>query len=176
MKADADLPVAGALLITPDIHHDARGFFATTADDDLIPEAPWSRYCVARSQRGVIRGLHVRPGAGEAKLVRCARGAVFDVIADLRQDSPTFMATFSIQLDGDKQISLYVPPGCAHGYQALSGIADVAYRIDGRYDPDADLAVAWDDPELAISWPLPPWHMSQRDQAGLSAAGAVRLL
>ncbi len=173
--------IAGALLFTPAPHADERGFFCRTFDSDVIRDAGLNPHCfvqdsVSRSSRGVIRGLHARGGAGEAKLVRCSYGAVFDVIVDLRPASPTYLNWESFELDGLAQVSLYVPAGCAHGFQALTDPADVAYRIDRAHDPAQDLTIAFDDPALAIPWPLPVSVMSQRDRrAGPLATAAEHL-
>ena len=120
--------------------------------------------------------MHVRRGAGEAKLVRCSYGAIFDVIVDLRPDSPTYRNWESFELRDDEQISLYVPAGCAHGFQARTGPADVSYRIDRAYDPSEDVTIAFDDPELAIPWPLPVAAMSARDRGAPSLADAMKML
>ena len=106
--------IAGALLFEPVPHHDERGFFCRTADTDVLREAgldpaAFVQDSVSRSARGVVRGLHLRSGDGEAKLVRCSSGAIFDVIADLRPGSPTYRNTQSFRLDGDTQVTLYVP-------------------------------------------------------------------
>jgi dTDP-4-dehydrorhamnose 3,5-epimerase len=119
---------------------------------------------VSRSAKGVLRGLHLRAGQGEAKLVRCSYGAVFDVIIDLRPESPTYRRWECFQLTGDEQASVYIPAGCAHGFQALTGPADVSYRIDREHDPAEDVTIAHDDPELGIPWPLPVTAMSARDR------------
>ena len=169
MRVD-DVPrIAGALLFVPTPHTDERGFFCRTYDTDVvcavgIDPASFTQDSVSRSSRGVVRGLHLRRGDGEAKLVRCSYGAVFDVIVDLRPLSPTYGNWESFELRGDTQVSLYVPAGCAHGFQALTEPADVSYRIDRPHDPTEDLSIAFDDPDLAISWPLPVTAMSQRDR------------
>src|SRR5215469_6735992 len=131
---------------------------------------------VSRSARGVLRGLHLRSGRGEAKLVRCSYGAVFDVIVDLRPGSPTYRNWESFALDGDHQVSLYIPAGCAHGFQALTDPADVSYRIDREHDPAEDVSIAFDDPELAIPWPMPATVMSKRDRAAESLQSALKLM
>ena len=123
-----------------------------------------------------MRGLHVRRGEGEAKLVRCSYGAIFDVIVDLRPTSPTTGNWESFELRGDTQVSLYVPAGCAHGFQALTEPADVSYRIDRPHDPAEDVSIAFDDPELAIPWPLPVAAMSPRDREAPSLSAAVDVL
>jgi dTDP-4-dehydrorhamnose 3,5-epimerase len=173
--------IAGALLFEPAPHTDERGFFSRTFDADVaaaagLDPAAFVQDSLSRSARGVIRGLHVRSGPGEAKLVRCSFGAVFDVIVDLRPGSPTFRQWESFELRDDTQVSLYVPAGCAHGFQALTGPADVAYRIDRRHDPSQDVTIAYDDPDLAIGWPLPPAALSARDRAGQPLAAALAQL
>ncbi len=161
--------IAGALLFRPTPHVDERGFFCRTFDADVMRSAgidpnAFPQDSISRSVRGVVRGLHVRVGEGEAKLVRCSHGKIFDVIVDLRSASPTYRNWESFELRGDEQTSLYVPAGCAHGFQALTTTADVSYRIDRRHDPDEERSVAFDDPELAIPWPLPVVGMSERDR------------
>ena len=108
--------------------------------------------------------------------MRCSYGAVFDVVVDLRRASPTYLTWTSFELRGDEQVSLYVPTGCAHGFQALTEPADISYRIDRAHDASEDVAIAFDDPDLAIDWPLPVTHVSQRDQRGLQLAAALQLL
>ena len=170
--------IAGALVFTPTPHVDERGFFSRTFDAEIarsagLDPAAFVQDSLSRSARGVIRGLHLRRGEGEAKLVRCSYGAVFDVIVDLRPGSPTYRNWESFELRDDEQVSLYVPAGCAHGFQALTGPADVAYRIDRPHDPAEDVSIAFDDPELAIPWPLPVALMSPRDQAAPPLAAAL---
>lgn len=173
--------IAGALLFKPAPHVDDRGLFCRTFDADVmraagIDPAAFVQDSLSRSACGVVRGLHVRRGNGEAKLVRCSYGAIFDVVVDLRPASPTYRRWESFELRGGEQVSLYVPAGCAHGFQALTGPADVSYRIDRTHDPAEDVAIAFDDPELAISWPLPVAAMSERDRRAPSLAAAMRLL
>jgi dTDP-4-dehydrorhamnose 3,5-epimerase len=131
---------------------------------------------VSRSAKGVVRGLHLRSSQGEAKLVRCSYGVIFDVVVDLRPSSPTHRNIEFFELSGDTQVTLYVPAGCAHGFQALTAPADVSYRIDRPYDPAEDVTIAFDDPDLAIPWPLPVTLVSARDQHAPSLAEAVRSL
>jgi dTDP-4-dehydrorhamnose 3,5-epimerase len=118
----------------------------------------------------------VRRGDGEAKLVRCSYGVIFDVIVDLRPASPTYRNWASFELRDDEQATIYVPAGCAHGLQALTHPADVCYQIDRVHDPSEDVSIAFDDPELAIPWPLPVTVMSQRDRQAPPLAAATRLL
>jgi dTDP-4-dehydrorhamnose 3,5-epimerase len=177
--------IAGVIEFTPSPHVDDRGFFSRTFDADVAREAGidpdgFVQDSMSRSRRGVIRGLHVRLGEGESKLVRCSSGRVFDVVVDLRPDSPTYRQWLSVVLDGDQQNSLYIPAGCAHGFQALTEPADTAYRIDRRHDPHDDLTIAHDDPEIAVPWPLPVSAMSESDAAALplaqlsTALGSIR--
>ena len=173
--------VTGALLFEPTPHTDDRGFFCRTFDTDVvrgagIDPAAFIQDSLSRSSRGVLRGLHARRGKGEAKLVRCSYGAVFDVVVDLRPASPTYRNWESFELRGDEQVSLYIPAGCAHGFQALTEIADVSYSIDRAHDPAEDVAIAFDDPELAIGWPLPVAAMSQRDRLAPPLAVAMKSL
>jgi dTDP-4-dehydrorhamnose 3,5-epimerase len=173
--------IAGALLFQPTPHTDERGFFSRTFDSGIMREAgidPCSfvQDSLSRSVRGVVRGLHVRSGAGEAKLVRCSYGAIFDVIVDLRPDSPTYRNWESFELRDEQQVSLYIPAGCAHGFQALTDPADVSYRIDRPHDPSEDVSIRFDEPELAIPWPLPVTVISQRDRTAASFDAAVRSL
>jgi dTDP-4-dehydrorhamnose 3,5-epimerase len=173
--------IAGALLFRPQPHVDERGFFSRTFDADIargagIDPDGFAQDSLSRSARGVVRGMHIRRGRGESKLVRCSYGAVFDVIVDLRPDSPTYGNLETFELRGDEQASLYVPAGCAHGFQALSEPADVSYRIDRPHDPGEDVSIAFDDPELAIPWPLPVTFVSGRDQKAPSLAEARAML
>ena len=173
--------IDGALIFRPVPHRDERGFFCRTFDADVlraagIAPAAFVQHSLSRSVRSVVRGLHVRRGDGEAKLVRCSSGAIFDVIVDLRPASPTYRNWESFELRDDEQVTLYVPAGCAHGFQARTDIADVSYLIDQAHDPSEDVSVAFDDPGLAIPWPLPVTIMSSRDRAAPSLAEAIRLL
>lgn len=181
MKVIEVQTIAGALLVKPTPHVDERGFFSRTFDAAVVREAGLDPHAfvqdsISRSARGVIRGMHVRSGAGEAKLVRCSFGAIFDVIVDLRPDSPTYREQEHFELTDRKQTTLYVPAGCAHGFQALSEPADVSYRIDREHDPAEDVSIAYDDPDLAIPWPLPLTFTSARDRAAPSLAAATKNL
>jgi dTDP-4-dehydrorhamnose 3,5-epimerase len=179
MKAVEVPAVAGAYLFEPTPHVDERGFFCRTFDAEVLrsvgidPDG-FAQDSVSRSRRGVLRGLHLRSGAGEAKLVRCSSGMVFDVVVDLRPGSPTFGNRQFFELSGETQVTVYVPAGCAHGFQALTDPADVSYRIDRPHDPSEDVTIAFDDPELAIPWPLPVTSMSQRDRHAPRLAQILR--
>jgi dTDP-4-dehydrorhamnose 3,5-epimerase len=158
----------GVVIFEPTPHRDDRGFFCRTFDADVAAEcgidgASFVQDSQSRSHRGVLRGLHGRSGRGEAKLIRCARGTVFDVLVDARPGSATFGQHESYLLDDDQFWHLYVPPGMLHGFLALTEFADVCYRIDRPHDPNEDLAVRYDDPDLAIAWPAPVTAISDRD-------------
>ena len=181
MQVTAVTQIDGALLFRPRPHVDERGFFSRTFDAAAAREAGldpagFVQDSLSRSARGVVRGLHLRRGEGEAKLVRCSYGAVFDVVLDLRAGSATYGRWASFELRDDEQLSLYVPAGCAHGFQALTGPADVSYRIDRPHDPADDVTIAFGDPELAIPWPLPVTLMSPRDKEAPSLATVQLML
>jgi dTDP-4-dehydrorhamnose 3,5-epimerase len=179
MKATPVATITGAYLFEPTPHADERGFFCRTFDRDVVrsvgidPDG-FAQDSVSRSARGVLRGMHLRAGGGEAKLVRCSYGRVFDVVVDLRPDSPTYRNREFFELSGETQVSLYIPAGCAHGFQSLTDPADVSYRIDRPHDPSEDVTIAFDDPELAIPWPLPVALMSERDRNAPVLADALR--
>ncbi|GAA0952510.1 dTDP-4-dehydrorhamnose 3,5-epimerase family protein [Nonomuraea longicatena] len=168
----------GVLLFVPTPHHDDRGLFTRTFDAALAAEhgldaAAFVQDSQSRSRLGTIRGMHGRSGRGEAKLVRCARGAVHDVLVDIRPGSPTFGRSQAFTLDDTSFATLYVPPGFLHGFQALTGQTDVCYRIDREHDPEEDLSVRYDDADLGLAWPLPPTSVSARDLGAGSWAGLL---
>jgi dTDP-4-dehydrorhamnose 3,5-epimerase len=161
--------IDGVLLFVPTPHHDDRGLFTRTFDtavaaDYGIDATRFTQDSQSRSHLGVLRGLHGRSGAGEAKLVRCAHGAVSDVVVDARRSSPTFGRHEVFRLDDERFAQLYIPPGLLHGFQALTEIADVCYRIDRPHDPAEDITVRYNDPDLGIPWPLPITQISNRDR------------
>jgi dTDP-4-dehydrorhamnose 3,5-epimerase len=167
--------IPGLMTFTPTPIRDERGFFCRTYDVEVtraagLDPAAFVQDSLSRSTYGVLRGLHVRLGDGEGKLVRCSSGRVFDIVVDLRPSSATYRTWLSFDLDGDQQNSVFIPPGCAHGFQALTPTADTSYRIDRAHDPSEDLTIAWNDPELAIPWPIQPAGMSDKDAAALPLA------
>jgi dTDP-4-dehydrorhamnose 3,5-epimerase len=163
--------LADVVVLVPQLFRDTRGLFTRTFDAEIFDDyvgmpgmsATFVQDSQSRSVLGVIRGMHGRLGRGEAKLVRCARGAVHDVLVDIRRDSPTFGKQQAFLLDDNDFRHLYVPPGFLHGFQALTPTADVCYRINRPHDPSEDIAVAYDDPDLAIGWPQPVTVVSARD-------------
>ncbi|MFT4124627.1 MAG: dTDP-4-dehydrorhamnose 3,5-epimerase [Gordonia sp. (in: high G+C Gram-positive bacteria)] len=176
--------LADVLLLIPTPFRDDRGLFTRTFDACVFDEylsrpgaaAGFVQDSQSRSGRGVVRGLHGRAGRGEAKLVRCAHGAVLDVLVDIRPDSPTFGRRAQFRLDDNDFHHLYIPPGFLHGFQALTDVADVCYRIDRPHDPSEDLGVAYDDPDLGIAWPEPVTTVSARDTGAGSWADLLERL
>jgi dTDP-4-dehydrorhamnose 3,5-epimerase len=167
--------IEGLIVFEPTPHRDERGYFTRTQDAGVLRDAgidptAFVQDNQSRSYQGVVRGMHGRGGEGEAKLVRCAHGAVLDVVVDARADSPTFGAVRRFVLDDQVHRQLYIPRGFLHGYQAITAVTDVCYRMDAYYGPGEDITVAWDDPELGIEWPAPVTIVSDRDRAGISWA------
>lgn len=165
------------LVFRPTPHRDDRGFFTRTFDAEVasahgVDTAAFVQDSQSRSGWATLRGLHGRGGEGEAKLVRCARGAILDVVVDARPDSPTFGRHQAFRLDDEDFRVLYVPRGFLHGFQVLSDVADICYRIDRPHDPAEDLSVRYDDPDLGIRWPRPAESLSLRDRT----AGSWRAL
>jgi dTDP-4-dehydrorhamnose 3,5-epimerase len=156
----------GLTVLQPAVHGDERGFFSETYrrswhESTGIPAAAeFIQDNHSRSSRGVVRGLHFHIGPGVAKLVRCARGRILDVAVDLRRGSPTYGQWEGVELDGESLRELYVPVGFAHGFCVLSEIADVLYKQTAYYDPAVERGVAWDDPDIAVAWPLPAAELS----------------
>ncbi len=149
----------GPLLIAPRKHGDERGFFCETYRRSALAEIGITEEMVqdnhSRSSLGVLRGMHFQTGAGAAKLVRCARGAIFDVVVDLRRGSPTFGHWESFELNEDNLHMAYCPIGFAHGFCVLSDVADVIYKQSNYYAGATERGIAYDDPDVAIEWPLP---------------------
>jgi dTDP-4-dehydrorhamnose 3,5-epimerase len=149
----------GPVVLEPQVFADERGFFTETYRLEWhaaagIPAA--ERFIQdnhSRSTRGVVRGMHFHIGDGVAKLVRCARGRIVDVIVDLRRGSPTYAHWEAVPLDDAHMRELYVPVGFAHGFCVLSDVADVLYKQTAYYDPSVERGIAWNDPDVAIAWP-----------------------
>ena len=145
----------GPVLIEPVVHRDARGFFQETyrlsSFAELGIEDEWVQDNHSRSARGVVRGIHYQPGM--AKLVRCARGAIVDVLVDLRRGSPTFGEWEAFPLDDENAHQLYCPDGFGHSFCVVSEVADVIYMCSAYYDPDAEGGIAYDDRDIGIEWP-----------------------
>ncbi len=147
----------GLALIAPAAHADARGFFLETFRADAWARAgvgtPFVQDNHSRSRQGTLRGMHFQTAPGQAKLVRCARGAILDVVVDLRRASPTFGQWEAFELDDVHMHQLFVPVGFAHGFCVLSDVADVVYKCSSYYDGATESGFAFDDPEVGIAWP-----------------------
>ena len=158
----------GPILIEPELHGDARGFFAETYRADVLAKLgvdhEWVQDNHSRSSLGVLRGMHFQVGDGQAKLVRCARGAIVDVLVDIRRGSPTYAEWEATRLDDETGGALYVPIGFAHGFCVLSDVADVIYKCSSYYDPSVERGIAYDDPDVAIEWPALDLVVSERDR------------
>jgi dTDP-4-dehydrorhamnose 3,5-epimerase len=170
----ASTAVPGVLVIEPVVHRDPRGFFLETWRAERYAEAGLPVDFVqdnhSRSGRGTLRGLHYQVEDAQGKLVRCAMGEVFDVAVDLRRGSPTYGRWAGVTLSDREHRQLWIPPGCAHGFYVLSETADVVYKCTTAYAPAHERVIRWDDPELAIAWPLQGGApvVSPRDAAGLA--------
>jgi len=164
-----DTRLDGTVLLEPDVHGDARGFFLESYRANVWAEHGIGGEFVqdnhSRSGRGVLRGMHLSIGAGQAKLVRCARGAILDVVVDLRRGSATYCAWESHELDDEHARQLFIPVGFAHGFCVLSDVADVTYKCSTYYHPDVERGFRFDDPDVAIAWPADiELVVSQRDR------------
>ena len=165
--SETSLP--GVLLIEPDVFGDSRGFFMETWNAARFREAGLDLTFVqdnqSRSARGVLRGLHYQEPNPQGKLVRCSRGALFDVAVDIRRGSPHFGRWFGAELSEKNHRMLWIPPGFAHGFCALSDIADLSYKCTAFYDAAADRAIAWNDPDIGIAWLITTPTLSAKDAA-----------
>jgi dTDP-4-dehydrorhamnose 3,5-epimerase len=163
----------GLALIEPAVHPDERGFFLESYREDLLAELGVDVRFVqdnhSRSARGVLRGMHFTVGAGQAKLVRVARGAILDAVVDIRRGSPTFGRFETFALDDRTGRMLYVPIGFAHGFLVVSDVADVIYKCSAYYDGSLERGFRYDDPDVGIPWPESAPTVSERDR------GAARL-
>ena len=162
-----DTQLEGPILIEPVVHGDHRGFFLETYRRNVLADLGIPDEFVqdnhSRSGRGVLRGMHFQQGM--AKFVRCARGAIVDVVADVRRGSPAFGLWEAVELSDENGRQLYVPDGFAHGFCVLSEVADVIYKCSTYYDPELEGGFRFDDPEVGIEWPDVELTVSDRDRA-----------
>jgi dTDP-4-dehydrorhamnose 3,5-epimerase len=167
------------LLIEPKVFGDERGFFMETYRVDAFRAAGIPDTFVqdnhSRSARGVLRGLHYQEPNAQGKLVRCTRGAIFDVAVDIRRGSPSFGRWFGIELSDANKLMLWIPPGFAHGFCAMEEGSDLVYKCTALYDASADRAIVWNDPAIGIEWPVAEPILSKKDAAAppLSAAAPL---
>jgi dTDP-4-dehydrorhamnose 3,5-epimerase len=163
-------PLDGAFVVELERHEDERGFFARTwAEEELAAHGLAARIVQCSISRnthaGTVRGMHFQTHPHwEVKLVRCTAGAVYDVIVDLRRDSPTHARWFAAELDAERGNALYIPKGLAHGFQTLADGAEVLYMMGDPYVPGAATGVRYDDPAFGIEWPLPVRTINERDR------------
>ena len=169
MKSER-LAISDVILVTPDRHGDARGFFSETWNQERFAEAGIASTFVQDNHslsrdRGVIRGLHcqIDPHA-QGKLVRCVRGAIWDVAVDARRGSPTFGKWVAAELSAENWRQLWVPPGFLHGFCTLVPDTEVIYKVTSPYNRDAERGVRWNDPRLALPWPVSETLLSDRDR------------
>ena len=157
----------GLVLLAPTVHGDERGFFVETYREDTwgLGET-FVQDNHSRSKRGTVRGIHFQTHPGQGKLVRCARGRVWDVVVDLRRGSPTFGEWEAVELDDEHGHQLFIPVGFGHGFCVLSDVADFVYKCTAYYDAATEAGIRFDDPEVGIAWPLPADELlfSQRDR------------
>ncbi|MCG6924857.1 MAG: dTDP-4-dehydrorhamnose 3,5-epimerase [Acidobacteria bacterium] len=161
--------IADVILIEPDVHRDARGFFLETWHQRKYAEGgvsgPFVQDNHSRSGRGTLRGLHAQLHRPQGKLVRAVDGEVFDVAVDIRRGSPTFGKWVGDHLSGENLRQLWIPPGFAHGFCVLSEAVHLEYKCTDFYDVADEIAIAWNDPEIGIEWPLDGPTLSAKDSA-----------
>ena len=161
-----DIP--GVIRVEPTVHRDDRGFFLETYHEPSYQENGIPECFVqdnhSRSAKAILRGLHAQSPNPQGKLVRCVEGSVWDVAVDVRVGSPAFGCHVGYELSAENFCQLYVPPGCLHGFVVTSDSAQVEYKCTTVYDPGADFGVRWDDPELAIAWPVDAPILSDKDR------------
>lgn len=164
-----NLHIPNAMILEPEPHSDSRGFFARAfCGREMAQHGLQSTFVQANIsynyRKGTVRGLHFQlPPHGECKLVRCTRGAVYDVLVDMRPDSPTYLRYFGAELTERNRRMLYLPEMCAHGYQALTDDAEVTYFVSSYYSPESERGIHYNDPAIRIDWPLPVSEISEKD-------------
>ncbi len=171
--------IADVLIIEPKVFGDTRGFFFESFNQRDFRQATGQTVNFvqdnhSRSAKGVLRGLHYQIEQPQGKLVRVVRGSVFDVAVDLRKSSATFGQWVGVELTEENNRQMWIPPGFAHGFLTLSDTADFLYKTTDYYAPQFERCIAWDDPALAVAWPLSdgPPQVSVKDQTGLALANA----
>lgn len=166
-------PIDGLVIVNIDHFQDERGFFIESWNKRDFAEAGLPQEFVqdshSRSSYGVLRGLHYQDmRAPMAKLVRCTVGKILDVAVDLRMTSPTFGTAFTIELTSENKTLLFVPIGFAHGFATLSDVCEVQYKQTSFYQPSTEAGIAWNDPDIAIDWPIKDPILSKRDQTQMT--------
>ena len=170
----------GVVLLEPAVYGDDRGFLLETYRRDLWAEhgveVEFVQHNHSRSSKDTLRGIHFQTEPGQAKLVRCPRGRIYDVAVDLRRDSPTYGQWEGYELDDEAHRQLFVPVGFGHGFAVLSDVADVAYLCSSTYDPATESGIAWDDPDVAVEWPVAEPLLSERDRNAPALAEVAETL
>lgn len=166
----------GVWVFEPRVHRDSRGFFTESYSKrqyealGLACEFVQDNHSLSR-EAGTLRGLHYQlPPSAQGKLVRVLQGAIYDVAVDIRRSSPTFGKWVAVLLSASNYRQLWIPPGFAHGFCTLVPDTEVAYKVDGYYDPKTDRGIAWNDPQLAIPWPFGQVQLSAKDETYLPLA------
>jgi dTDP-4-dehydrorhamnose 3,5-epimerase len=180
MPKGLETKLDGVVLLEPRPHGDERGFMVETyrrdAWGELGVDVEFVQHNHSRSAKNTLRGLHFQTEPGQAKLVRCPRGAIFDVAVDLRRDSPTYGGWEGHVLDDERHRQLFVPAGFGHGFAVLSDIADVTYLLSSTYDPATESGIAWNDPDVGVEWPLEDPLLSERDKTAPRLAEVAETL
>jgi dTDP-4-dehydrorhamnose 3,5-epimerase len=165
-------PLLGVILIEPHVFRDERGFFLETYHRDRYVAGGITAVFLqdnhSRSVGGTLRGLHAQIARPQGKLIRVIEGEIYDLALDIRRGSPTFGQSYGVFLSAANFQQLYIPPGFAHGFYVISAVAQVEYKCTDFYDPESEIAIRWDDPELGIDWPLDPGQrpiLSAKDRA-----------
>ncbi|HEV3139045.1 MAG TPA: dTDP-4-dehydrorhamnose 3,5-epimerase [Vicinamibacterales bacterium] len=170
----------GVVIIEPDMHRDERGFLAETFQADRYRrhgiDGPFVQENHARSTGRTLRGLHLQRARPQGKLIRVVAGVVFDVAVDVRRGSPTFGRWVGLTLSAENFRQCYVPAGFAHGFCVVGDVAEVIYKCTDMYDPSSEIGIAWNDPSLAIDWPIREPILSARDRANPILADVMDLL
>jgi dTDP-4-dehydrorhamnose 3,5-epimerase len=180
MPRKLETKLDGVVLIEPEVHGDARGFMVETYRRDswaeLRVDVEFVQHNHSRSSQGTLRGLHFQTEPGQAKLVRCPRGKIFDVAVDLRTGSATYGQWEGYELDDEAHRQLFVPAGFGHGFAVLSDVADVTYLLSSVYDPATESGIAWDDPDIGVEWPVDEPLLSDRDKQAPTLAEVAETL
>jgi len=160
--------IDGLLIVTPKVFSDHRGFFFESYNEERFGDAGidlhWMQDNHVKSTKNTLRGLHFQRGKGQAKLVRCVRGRVWDVAVDIRSGSPTLGRWHAVELTEDNKKMFFIPVGFAHGYAVLSDEAEALYKCGSVYDPELEDEILWNDPDIAVDWPVDSPILSERDK------------
>jgi dTDP-4-dehydrorhamnose 3,5-epimerase len=172
-------PLPGVLLVKPKVFRDDRGQFLESWRESAYAEHGMTGFVqdnISVSRRGVLRGMHLQNPQGQGKLVSALRGRIFDVALDTRHGSPTFGRWFGVELTDENRWQLYIPVGFAHGFQALTDDVVFSYKCTDYYAPLAERTVRWNDPEVAITWPIPEAILAPKDEGALKLSEIPREL